>query len=398
MLILVLLGLTISTALAQPTTEAILASLNPEEVRKGTAVKFDGPEFFWAVESAVEPTLVVDGLPQGRMRRLGGTNTWSASSRLYAGTSHAFYYLIEGRRFGGRNDVPAYLPDCYPQPGAPQGKLSDKLTHTSKIYDGMTSEYWIYVPAQYDPARPAALMVWQDGQRHINRDGPARTLTVLDNLTRQKKIPVMISVFINPGTRGAQRLRSIQYDTVNDAYARYLRDEILADVQAGYNVRRDGYSRALEGQSSGGICSLNVAWHMPDQFSRVLSHIGSYTSIQWRPGELDGGNVYPFKVRKEPKRNIRVWLQDGSEDLENNHGSWPLQNIQLANSLKMRGYDFHLSWSNGSHNSAHGNAELPASLGWLWRDYDAAGTSQTYEQEADEKALPMFRVRLIERE
>jgi hypothetical protein len=111
-------------------------------------------------------------------------------------------------------------------------------------------------------------------------------------------------------------------------------------------------------------------WHgsQPDQFSCVLSWIGSYTSIQWHPAEIDGGNVFPFTIRKQPKRNIRIWLQDGSEDLENNHGSWPLQNIQMANSLKMRGYDFHVSFGNGTHNSAQGNAELPRSLEWLWRD------------------------------
>src|ERR1700733_14777314 len=94
------------------------------------------------------------------------------------------------------------------------------------------------------------------------------------------------------------------------------------------------------------------------KYSRVLSTIGSFTSIQWHPGQIDGGNVYPNKVRKEPNRNIRVYLKDGSEDLENNHGSWPLQNIQLANSLKMMEYDFHLQFGNGSHNGADANSQL----------------------------------------
>jgi enterochelin esterase family protein len=129
----------------------------------------------------------------------------------------------------------------------------------------------------------------------------------------------------------------------------------------------------------------------------VLSGIGSLTSIQWHPGQIDGGNVYPNKVRKEAKRNIRVYLQDGSEDLENDHGSWPLQNIQLANSLKMKGYDFHLQFGNGSHNGADANAQLPMSLAWLWRDYDPKKTEQTYEQEASEKLKPMFRVRIYNR-
>src|SRR6185503_12103197 len=167
---------------------------------------------------------------------------------------------------------------------------------------------------------------------------------------------------------GDKAMRSIEYDTVNDDYARFLRDEILPEVYAKYNIRKDGYSRAIAGNSSGGICAFNVAWFQPEQFSRVLSRIGSFTSIQWRPGVLDGGNVYPFLIRKDTKRNIRVWLQDGYNDLENEHGSWPLQNIAMANSLKMMEYDFHFSWSNNDHSGAPGNSELADELIWLWRD------------------------------
>jgi enterochelin esterase family protein len=192
-------------------------------------------------------------------------------------------------------------------------------------------------------------------------------------------------------------MRSIEYDTVDDTYDRFLRDEILADVEKQYNLRPDSYSRGIAGSSSGGICSFNAAWFHPELFSRVLSRIGSFTSIQWHPGAIDGGNVYPFKIRKEAKRNIRVWLQDGSNDLENEHGSWPLQNIEMANSLKRQGYDFHLSFGTGTHNGAHGNSEAPLELAWLWRDYDPSKTEQTYEMEPTEAAKSMFRVKLTER-
>jgi enterochelin esterase family protein len=103
-------------------------------------------------------------------------------------------------------------------------------------------------------------------------------------------------------------------------------------------------------------------------------------------------------IRKQPKRNVRVWLQDGSSDLENNHGSWPLQNLQMANSLKMKGYDFHLSFGTGTHSRNGGYAELAEELIWLWRDYDPARTEQTYEMEASERVKPMFRVRTLNRE
>ncbi|MBM3724401.1 MAG: esterase family protein [Acidobacteria bacterium] len=365
-------------------------------LEKGEAYAARGGDFLFAVQSGSEPRLCIDDQPCGNMQAAGGY--WYQTARLRTGTAHRFHYLVNGARLGGRNDLPAYPPDAYAQPGVPQGKLSEKLIHTSRIYPGMVSDYWIYVPAQYDPGVPAALMVWQDGAGNIQRDGASRVLNVSDNLIHKKKIPVMIQVFISPGRVGERAMRSIEYDTVNDTYARFLRDEVLAEVQARYNIRRDGYSRAIAGNSSGGICAFNVAWHQPGEFSRVLSRIGSFTSIQWKPGDLDGGNVYPFMIRKQPKRNIRVWLQDGSEDLENAHGSWPLQNLQMANSLKYREYDFHLSWGSGTHNGAHGNAELPEALTWLWRDYDASRTSQDFAMEPSEKDKPYFRVRALNRD
>lgn len=377
--------------------DALAKLMKIEDIRKGAAVYGEGGDFVWAVEAPSKPVLYVDDQQMAVLDRVGKTSMWVTVGKLKTGTSHAFHYVVDGKVFGGRNDVPAYLPESYTQAGVPQGELSEKLTHTSKIYDGTISDYWIYVPAQYDPSRPAALMVWQDGQGHIDRNGAARTLNVIDNLIHQKKIPVMIQVFISPGMKGQQRMRSIQYDTVNDTYARFLRDEILAEVQAKYNLRKDGYSRGIAGNSSGGICAFNVAWHQPDQFARVLSRIGSFTSIQWRPGEIEGGNTYPFKIRKEKKRNIRTWLQDGNMDLENSHGSWPLQNIQMANSLKMMGYDFFFSWGGGTHNGAHGNAEAPVALTWLWRDYDPARTEQVFAQDPLEKEKPLFRVMKLNR-
>ena len=131
-------------------------------------------------------------------------------------------------------------------------------------------------------------------------------------------------------------------------------------MEKSYKLRPDGYSRGIAGESSGGICSFNSAWFMPDKFSRVHSAIGSYTSIQWHPEEKqEGGNVFPFMVRKQPKRNIRVWMSDGTDDLENDHGSWPMQNIELANSLKMREYDFHFRFGLATHDGAQARSICP---------------------------------------
>src|SRR5208337_26647 len=332
--------------------DAIVRSMDGKALKEGTAWLGRGPDFFFAIEAVSEPTLFIDDREGPRMDPISGSKLWYASARLEAvGRLHSFHYFLEGKKFGGSLNLPAYGPLSYLEPGVPSGKLSEKLIHTSKIYDGMKSEYWIYVPAQYDPSVPAALMVFQDGGGYINR-ARNRTLDVIDNLIAQREIPVMICVFDNPGTitesadtptytfvkayserwhrSMTDSMRSTLYDTVSDRYARYLRDEILAEVESKYNIRKDAYSRAITGLSSGGICAFNTAWQMPDQFSRVLSWIGSFTSIQWKedPGITDGGQDYPEKVLREAKRNLRVWLQDGSDDMEWNwYGSWPMANI-----------------------------------------------------------------------
>jgi len=374
------------------------ATMGEDNLKKGTAYTGKGSEFLFAVEAKSAPRLIVDEAPGGAMKRVKGSDFWVGSANLKTGTLHSFSYLIDGKPFGGRTDVPAFGPCSYAKPGVPAGKLSEKLVHTSRIYPGMKSDYWIYVPAQYDPKTPAAVMIWQDGEVLAPRELPSRAQLVFDNLTHEKKIPVIIQILISPGLVGDAKMRSIEYDTVDDTFARFLRDEILTEVQSKYNLRKDGYSRAIAGDSSGGICAFNVAWQQPDQFSRVLSRIGSFTSIQWKPGVLDGGNVYPNKIRKEPKRNIRVWLQDGSGDLENEHGSWPLQNIQMANSLKLKEYDFHLAWGSGTHNRNGGHVELAEEMIWLWRDYDPAKTEQIYQMEASEKAKPLFRIKALNRD
>ena len=385
-----------------PANPAFAASLREtlttKAIAEGTASVGNGPDFLFAVDALSAPDLYIDDTRAGTMQALAGSQTWYTLVKLKPGTSHSFYYMVGGKHMGGKNDIPAYSPDSYAQAGVPQGTLSEKMLHTSKIYDGMVSEWWTYAPAQYDASKPAALMVWHDGQGMVSRTAPANVLNVFDNLTAQGKIPVMIQVFIAPGKIGDKAMRSIEYDTVSDKYARFVRDEIMPLVYAKYNVRRDGYSRAAAGNSSGAISAFNMSWFQPDQFSRVLMRIASFSNLQQNhPGEFDGGNTYPYRVRREEKRNIRVWSQDGTEDLENPFGSWPANNINMANSLKFSNYDFHMSWGNGSHNGAHGNAELPEEMIWLWRGYDPAKTADTFPPDPEEKDKPFFRVKSFNR-
>jgi enterochelin esterase family protein len=266
-------------------------------------------------------------------------------------------------------DIYKLGPDSLVQPGVPQGKITQHQ-HTSSIFPGTRRDCWIYVPAQYDAQQAACVMVFQDGGTYVSPNGQFRVPIVLDNLIHKKEMPVTIGVFINPGhfppdnPSGKPRSnRSFEYDTLSDQYARFLEKEMLPEVGKEYKLRADPASRAICGISSGGICSFTVAWQRPDLFSRVLSHVGSFTNIR-------GGDVYPGLVRrtKSKPKPIRVFLQDGSGDLDNEYGNWPLANQQMALALKFAGYDSKFVYGDGGHNGKHGGAILPDSLRWLWRD------------------------------
>lgn len=402
--------------------DAILSSMDGKALKEGTAWLGRGPDFFFATEAASEPTLWIDDAAGPKMEHIAGSSLWYASARMDAvGKLHSFQYRLDGKKFGGSLNLPAFGPLSYLAPGVPVGSLSPKITHTSRIYDGMKSEYWVYVPAGYDEKVPAALMVFQDGEWYLDRNDKMLVLNVIDNLIAQKKIPVMVCVFINPGEISGSpdtptykfvkaysekwkrdlkdSMRSTLYDTVSDRYPRFLRDEVLAEVATKYNIRKDAYSHAITGLSSGGICSFNAAWQMPDQFSRVISWIGSFAAIQWKedPANPDGGQDYPEKILREPKRNIRVWLEDGSNDLEIRYGSWALDNIRMANALKMTNHDVHFSFATGSHSPAHGSVEFPEEMIWLWRDYDPDKTGQAFTIDPAEKDRGLFRVTLDDR-
>ena len=283
--------------------DAINATFDAKDLQEGTAWSGRGPDFFFTTRAAAKPQLFIDSTPGPEMHALPSTDLWFAVTKIESlGKLHSFHYVLNDAKFGGKLDVPAFTPLSYLQSGVPSGTLSEKITHTSKIYDGMKSEYWIYVPAQYKPDTPAAVMIFNDGGWYTDRNGNNPVLNVVDNLIAQKKIPVMICIFINPGDVAdspgtptynfvkaygekwnrtlKDSMRSTLYDTVSDRYPRFLRDEILVEVGAKYNLRKDAYSHAITGLSSGGIASFNAAWQLPDVFGRVISWIGSFSAIQ----------------------------------------------------------------------------------------------------------------------
>jgi enterochelin esterase-like enzyme len=256
------------------------------------------------------------------------------------------------------------------QPGVAQGKVAADVYAESKIFPGTRRDYSVYVPAQYTGEKPACLMVFMDGSGYARKDGAFRVPVVFDNLIHQKVMPLTIAVFVNPGTipstkPGAKDRsnRSFEYDSMGDRYARFLVDEFLPVALKGLNVSTDPKQRAVCGSSSGGICAFTAAWERPDQFGKVLSHIGSFTNIR-------DGWAYPGLVRKSKAapKPIKVLLQDGKDDLNNLFGNWPLANEDLAAALKFAGYDYKFVMTEGGHSGTYAGEQLLSSLRWLWSD------------------------------
>jgi enterochelin esterase-like enzyme len=264
-------------------------------------------------------------------------------------------------------------PDSLPLEGVPKGSVTTHVWKDSKIFPGTIRRYYVYVPAEYDGTKPAALMVFQDGHTYLKDDGDFRMPVVFDNLIHKGDMPVTIGVLVDPGHKKAElppepgwkpdpENRSVEYDTLSSDYADFLLTEILPEVKKDYKITDDPDGHAICGISSGGICAFTVAWQKPDQFRKVLTHVGSFTNIR-------GGDAYPGMIRKEEKRPMRIFLQDGENDLDNRFGNWPLGNKQMFAALKFRDYDVKFEYGQGAHNGNHGGAILPDSLRWLWRDY-----------------------------
>jgi hypothetical protein len=300
--------------------------------------------------------------------------------------------------------------DSLPQPGVPKGRLEGPFEFHSKFFPGTVRRYWTFVPAQYTPEQPAAVLVFQDGQRAIA--GELSVPQALENLVYKKEIPVTIGIFITPGNlsekypdnlgMGNPNHRPEEYDALNDNYARFLIEEMLPEVGKKYHLTDDPENRAIGGTSSGAICAWTVAWQRPDQFRKVISMIGSFTSIGYKPAHdgqpmTPGGDMYPTLIRKNPIKPIHIFLQDGTNDLSNltdtqgfkpewtaltnEHGNWHLANEQMLNALEYANvnadrhhasgprYDINHVWGDGNHSDKHGGAILPDMLRWMWRDW-----------------------------
>ncbi|HAF22827.1 MAG TPA: gluconolactonase [Blastocatellia bacterium] len=259
------------------------------------------------------------------------------------------------------------------QPGVPKGEILKFSFDSSKIFPGTTREYWVYVPAQYTPAKPACVFVGQDG---IKFEAP----TVFDNLIHKNEMPVTIGVFVmhgrvnaaNPDSALDRFNRSYEYDGLGDNYARFLLEELLPEVETkktadGRAIRlsHNGNDRAIGGLSSGAIAAFTAAWERPVEFSRVFSAIGTYVGLR-------GGDIYPTLIRRFEPKPIRIFLQDGSNDLNIYAGDWWMENQTMERALTFAGYEVQHVWGDGGHNDKQPTAVFPDAMRWLWKDYPAS--------------------------
>lgn len=247
------------------------------------------------------------------------------------------------------------------------GKIEGPYTLRSAIYPGTERQYWLYVPAQYIQDKPACCIVVQDGLGLAEQWQLPKTL---DTLIHSKEIPVMIGVFVSPGVVPAARPdaqprfnRSFEYDSLGDTYVRFLLQELLPDVATRYNISNDPNDRAIAGASSGGICAFNAAWQRPEAFRRVLSTIGTFVGLR-------GGHEFPMLIRKTEPKPLRVFLQDGSQDLNIYAGNWWIANQDVLSALQWAGYAVRHTWTDGGgHDSTQAATVIPDALRWLWSGY-----------------------------
>lgn len=258
-------------------------------------------------------------------------------------------------------------PEAFPVPGTPRGEVMRvQGWNGSQIYPGTVRDVWIYRPQQLGSSSESGLMVFQDGSGYVDPAGAVRVPAVLDTLIHDGIIPPTVAVFVNPGRKaspikGDGDQRSIEYDTLTDAYSRFLTTELLPFVASklGWSLPADSMRRMVAGISSGGICAFSAAWFKPESFGLVLSHCGSFTNI-------NGGHNYPYLVRTTAPKPIRVFLTSGKWDLDHPVGNWPLANREMAAALEYAGYDSRFEFGEGGHSLRHGGSLFAESIRWLF--------------------------------
>jgi enterochelin esterase-like enzyme len=261
--------------------------------------------------------------------------------------------------------------DADTQDGVPAGVVSSAMFTGSAVYPGVTWNYWVYVPAQYDGSEPAALLVLTDGAVYQDNGGGAayRTPTVLDNLINEGAMPVTIAVFVDPGVHmGGNSTRSLEYDTPDDAYVTFILDELLPAAVGGYVVTDDPGARAIGGRSSGGAAAFTAGWERPDAFGLVYTTLGSFVQLRANAmGEFS--DRYPALIATQDRKPLRVTLLSGINDLDNRYGNWRDAHMAMTTALDCAGYTYRSGFGESGHgDTSHPFDEFGNDLRWLFAD------------------------------
>ncbi len=268
-------------------------------------------------------------------------------------------------------------PEAHPDTNVPEGKILSIRDWDCDLYPNTVRRIWIYVPADLPAGgNDLGLIQFNDGHIYLDKEGPVRAASVLDSLHAAGEIGPTVGVFVIPGMPThinadaeawsevewdvAAEQRSIEYDSMRADYGRFLLDELLPFVERRADVRLtdDPKSRICCGASSGGIAAFTCAWHFPNAFSRVLSHVGSFANIK-------GGHNYPWLDRSTPRKDIKVFLQSGENDAATIFGDWPLANQTMAKALDYAGYEYRFEFGTGGHTLAHGGSLFADAIRWL---------------------------------
>ena len=292
------------------------------------------------------------------------------------------FLLLMGAVVSAQEKPYPFHPDMEKKDGVPAGEIRRGMYTDSAIFPGTTRDYAVYVPAQYDGKKPAALMVFQDGISYLKIVPIA-----FDNLIHAGDMPITIGLFVNPGvvpeldeSSLARYNRSFEYDATDDRYARFLLEEMIPVALGELNITKDPNLRSLCGSSSGGIAAFVAAWNRPDQFRRIYATVGTFVGLR-------GGNELPVLVRKTEPKPLRIFLQDGRNDLDIYCGSWWVANQDMLSSLTWAGYEVNHEWGEGGHNRKHGNAIFPDVMRWLWKGWDENSTVRTHLDKSKSRAV-----------
>jgi hypothetical protein len=319
----------------------------------------------------------------------GTAGTTGAAGTGAAGTGAAGTPVGPANTHGTQMDPGTMGDGTFPQPGpyttlppeslgpingAPKGMVTGPFKHiqtgTYTNWAMWQFTYYIYVPSQYQKGKAAALMVFNDGYLYagINSltDSRFNAPQVIDNLIHAGQMPVTIAVFIFPGTPdgsqvgGGNQGRGTQYDTPNDQYGKFLREEFLpATILTKYDIVTDADGWAMAGHSSGGIGSIIAGWFHSDRWHKLLTASASYPNK---------GGMFPGLFNTAPAKPLRIYMTSGTMD----NGGYYAANMMAASILQGLGYHNRFRTTTDVHYPPRAAMQdFPDAMRWLWRGYKA---------------------------